>query len=391
MKIITVDVLLPLGITVDEPYGKIYWTVDLEGIYYKIERSNFDGSSRELLIMGTHQEPFGIVATNNAIYWTDDVHKNVWVLSTDMSFPNHTKARLEPHIFHHYASYVPNGIAAYRDGNFECDVGYKVPIPKPPEAPEESPELEIPPGYCLNGGEFDVDSCRCQRGFFGEHCEMSLCHNYCLNDGICLVNERDAPECKCTAGFSGSRCDRNICEGFCMNYGRCYINDTYPVCSCRDGYFGSRCQLTRDLFCHQKCLESEQDSVCDCQSMRSASSDFLQMTNTSQCEARQILIISLMCFGAFAVLVIAVLARRICILRRRPTIKKRIIVNKTVKSQTPMTVRPNSTSPTEQCEITIENCCNMNICETVRRSKIPSVYHKINSMKSYFPSTTILK
>ncbi|KAL0270908.1 UNVERIFIED_CONTAM: hypothetical protein PYX00_008178 [Menopon gallinae] len=359
-KIITVDVFQPLGITVDEPYGKIYWTDDSEGIYYRIERSNLDGSDRELLIRRTHQEPFWIVAANNAIYWTDSVTKNVWVLSTDMSFPNHTKARLEPDIFHHYANYIPNGIAAYSDGNFECNV-YKVPIPKPPETPEE---MEIPAGYCLNDGEFEVGSCRCLKGFSGERCEVSLCHNYCLNEGTCFVNELDVPECKCASGFSGSRCDRDVCEGFCMNYGRCYVNDTHPMCTCRDGYFGDRCQLTADLYCHQKCLDSEQDPFCDCQSMRSARSEYLQVTNTSQCEARQILIISLMCFGFFAVLVIAVLARRICILRRRPTIKKRIIVNKTVKSQTPMTVRPNSASPTEQCEITIENCCNMNICET---------------------------
>lgn len=52
----------------------------------------------------------------------------------------------------------------------------------------------------------------------------------------------------------------------------------------------------------------------------------------------------------------------ICRIRyRRPRIKKRIIVNKNV---TPLTYRPGQN--TEQCEITIENCCNMNICETVR-------------------------
>lgn len=44
----------------------------------------------------------------------------------------------------------------------------------------------------------------------------------------------------------------------------------------------------------------------------------------------------------------------------RPRIKKRIIVNKNI---TPLTYRPQPT--TEQCEITIENCCNMNVCETV--------------------------
>lgn len=45
----------------------------------------------------------------------------------------------------------------------------------------------------------------------------------------------------------------------------------------------------------------------------------------------------------------------------RPRIKKTFVVQKKV-SQTPLTSRPMST---EQCEITIENCCNMNICDTV--------------------------
>lgn len=44
----------------------------------------------------------------------------------------------------------------------------------------------------------------------------------------------------------------------------------------------------------------------------------------------------------------------------RPKIKKTYVVHKKVK--TPLTCRPT----TEQCEITIENCCNMNICDTVR-------------------------
>lgn len=46
----------------------------------------------------------------------------------------------------------------------------------------------------------------------------------------------------------------------------------------------------------------------------------------------------------------------------------RYIVNKGYRSQpgqTPMTSRPPASPAMEQCEITIENCCNMNICETV--------------------------
>lgn len=56
-----------------------------------------------------------------------------------------------------------------------------------------------------------------------------------------------------------------------------------------------------------------------------------------------------------------VLARKVRMLGRRPRIKKRIVVNKSI---TPLTsCRPPEQN--QQCEITIENCCNMNICETV--------------------------
>lgn len=52
---------------------------------------------------------------------------------------------------------------------------------------------------------------------------------------------------------------------------------------------------------------------------------------------------------------------------KRPHIKKTFVVRKQARlnsaSDTPLTNRPLTT---EQCEITIENCCNMNICETVR-------------------------
>lgn len=49
----------------------------------------------------------------------------------------------------------------------------------------------------------------------------------------------------------------------------------------------------------------------------------------------------------------------------RPRIKKTYVVHKNV-TPTPLTCRPT----TEQCEITIENCCNMNICDTVSRFTI---------------------
>jgi hypothetical protein len=66
------------------------------------------------------------------------------------------------------------------------------------------------------------------------------------------------------------------------------------------------------------------------------------------------------CACAILIITTVVLLWRVRVLRKRPRIRKRVIVNKNV---TPLTAcHP---LPQDQCEITIENCCNMNICETV--------------------------
>jgi hypothetical protein len=85
---------------------------------------------------------------------------------------------------------------------------------------------------------------------------------------------------------------------------------------------------------------------------------------------------TLACVCAVLVVAIAILLRKVYVLRRRPRIKKRIIVNKNV---TPLTSCP--PLPQDQCEITIENCCNMNICETV--STYSSIYINGNYSFSY--------
>lgn len=43
----------------------------------------------------------------------------------------------------------------------------------------------------------------------------------------------------------------------------------------------------------------------------------------------------------------------------RPKIRKKYVVHKNME---PLTCRPTTT---EQCEVIIEDCCNMNICDTV--------------------------
>jgi len=81
--------------------------------------------------------------------------------------------------------------------------------------------------------------------------------------------------------------------------------------------------------------------------------------------------VTLGCACVVLMVATAILSRKVFVLRKRPRIKKRIIVNKNV---TPLTSRPSL--PPEQCEITIENCCNMNICETV---SIYSAFYIMNN------------
>lgn len=80
---------------------------------------------------------------------------------------------------------------------------------------------------------------------------------------------------------------------------------------------------------------------------------------------------TLACVCSLLVVAVALMYRQVYVLRKRPRIRRRIVVNKNV---TPLTTCP--PLPQDQCEITIENCCNMNICETV--STYTSIYINAN-------------
>lgn len=71
-------------------------------------------------------------------------------------------------------------------------------------------------------------------------------------------------------------------------------------------------------------------------------------------------LILMLCLMTMSVVTLLLMGYICKMRKRRPRINKRIIVNKNV---TPMTYRPHSVS--QQCEITVEDCCNMNVCETV--------------------------
>lgn len=245
---------------------------------------------------------------------------------------------------------------------------------------------------CLNSGELTEHGCRCKSGYAGARCEIDLCHNFCVN-GACKISPRGYPQCKCSLGFHGQRCEYEICKDFCLNGGTCRPdprNETLPVtCDCPLNFSGRRCERVDDIeaLCSLICDEGqiqilsidETQQKCKCANKLDAYK--IVNKNATNCQPAYLVAsigsqfterfkdpVVVASWSLSALLLITIIGLIIALIRmrfRRPRIKKRIIVNKNV---TPLTYRPGQS--TEQCEITIENCCNMNICETVRHRTI---------------------
>ncbi|KAJ8704804.1 hypothetical protein PYW08_012124 [Mythimna loreyi] len=49
--------------------------------------------------------------------------------------------------------------------------------------------------------------CSCQAGYSGKRCEVHACHQYCLHNGTCSLNEEEEPTCECSADYEGDRCE----------------------------------------------------------------------------------------------------------------------------------------------------------------------------------------
>ncbi|KAG7205627.1 hypothetical protein KM043_007590 [Ampulex compressa] len=371
----------PVAVAVDHVEQKLYWLDDVEGINFKIERSNFDGSERELLVHSKHQQPVYLAVDRDSIYWSDRVYSSVWTM------PKNCKPGTQPTIFKSYHASNRDADPASiltRDnvGRIDCEaiarMEKRTNVLKPSTAnvpvytynnlttsTEESDLTTESSRYCLNDGHLERKSgaCRCKPGFFGTHCETSVCHNYCLR-GNCKINNHGVPECECASTYVGPRCERNVCDGYCLHDSQCSVQNGKPTCKCKYSN-GPRCENLSDIveFCTAFCNDNVTDLVtfeanpCRCAEMNQMAAKIVTYSESFEYSTLLPIFTALI---VVLVLLIAVLSYYVNKLRRRPRIKKRFVVSK--GGVTPLTSRPQI--PDNQCEITIENCCNMNICET---------------------------
>ncbi|XP_039755453.1 protein cueball [Pararge aegeria] len=352
--IVDTDIHMPVSIAIDQRTKRLYWVDDKEGIHYSIESADLDGRNRQKILVGTYHQPNSLTVTKDNIYWVDWGFRSVWKLSKNAS-------SAEPEEFFKFNNEVPFGIvsnykiADQTDGVDECKTLTN--LSQNNTAINDSIRIPQDVGlFCLHGVKTGQLECKCSTGYIGDRCEISVCQNFCLN-GDCSASSDGQPTCKCRNGFSGPRCEASVCYSQCLNDGECSVSETgKPVCKCAHDFEGDRCE-TRKIIptTIAPAIES-----CNCTAVTSGSKNEDAFVESDVCSTgwdtvRDPILMVLGTLTGLLCLVCALLITKILHLKKRPRIKRRIIVNKNV---TPLTARP------DQCEITIENCCNMNICET---------------------------
>lgn len=122
-----------------------------------------------------------------------------------------------------------------------------------------------------NGTCIEKSNCYCDKGFYGEICQYTLCEDnegQC-NNGTCLKDTRtNTKVCKCKPTHKGALCEVTICSNYCYNNGNCsynqsdysdYLNKTYSIdlkCECKSNRFsGDRCQFDKCWNRSKKCPE----------------------------------------------------------------------------------------------------------------------------------------
>ncbi|XP_046832325.1 protein cueball isoform X3 [Vespa crabro] len=273
--IIRGDLYVPTGLAIDYEEGKLYWTDDEEGIHVKIERSNLDGTEREKILKNRNQQPVYIAVDKDFIYWSDWVHKAIWMMaknSTDHESPVKFKSYRKLN-----KDSDPNAIIT-RDnvGTIDCSAISKRRLEKEKLAEKKQKSSLLESYNNLTTNTKDVKT---------ENSQL------CLNGGSF---DRIESSCRCKFG-------------------------------CAENNYTSEKMLTLN----------------------------------ENCESKTLLFV-LIALIIVLIILILVMSFYLHKLRRRPRIKKRFVVSK--GGITPLTSRPQLTD--NQCEITIENCCNMNICET---------------------------
>lgn len=269
------------------------------------------------------------------------------------------------------------------------------------EIEQKAQKKEETSKMCLHGGSLDktTSSCMCLENFDGDFCEINLCYNFCLNGGECSMNRNEIsqklePTCSCKRGFSGDHCEADVCTNYCLNDGKCSLGaNKKPRCGCSGIFSGIRCEISKTvtlpmLIEANKKFEGNEEATTtrieeapttkvpestkrrDINVQNVTPDSFVQNSvddvhkEVFECPRDSLNLTYIIVAACITVSLLTFLAILFVIKKinrpLRPKIRKKYVVHKNLE---PLTYRPT----TEQCEVIIEDCCNMNICETVSK------------------------
>lgn len=263
--LIDMDLFMPFGIVVDQYTKRLYWVDDKLGIRFSVESAKLDGTDRQNVTQRRNSMPFNLAVDETNVFWTDTQYNAIWRISKNATHDE------EPQKVTDFGNVSPKGIIvrnsllSRQKANPECkSVWEKIMMPDATQSSaDESMTIGmIPKHFCLNGGDLNpkTNLCICSHEFKGAHCEIKICHNYCL-DGTCHISSTGIAQCECHAGFEGKRCEINKCTGYCLNEGRCDLENNEPVCHCASTFYGDQCQsMEVSEICNRYCNDEEVDA-----------------------------------------------------------------------------------------------------------------------------------
>lgn len=269
--LIDMDLFMPSGIVVDQYSKRLYWVDDRPGIQFSVESAELDGTDRLEITRKLYNVPFNLAVDESNIFWTDMQQNAIWRLSKNATVAN------EPEKVQNFTD-APKGIVvrnhflSSQSENPECKavlnvIAMALMTPKPSTDATKTPATDailqmIPKHFCLNDGVVNpkTDLCICPNEFKGVHCEIPICHNYCI-EGMCQISSTGYAQCECHVGFVGDRCEINLCSSYCLNGGHCDLENSEPVCHCSPPFYGRHCEsMDVSEVCNRFCNNEEVDT-----------------------------------------------------------------------------------------------------------------------------------
>lgn len=269
--LIDTDLSIPSGIVVDQYSKRLYWVDDQPGIQYSVESANLDGTDRKEITRKLYSVPFNLAVDESNVFWTDVQQNAIWRISKNAS-NGEEPLKVQNFTAAPKGIIVRNHLLSSQEENPECKpvlnvIKMALMTPKPSTDATKSPTTDvmvqmIPKHFCLNDGILNpkTDLCICPHEFKGAHCEIPICHNYCI-EGTCHISSTGYAQCECHVGFSGERCEINLCNGYCLNGGRCDLENNEPMCHCGTPFYGRHCEsMDASEMCNRFCNNEEVDA-----------------------------------------------------------------------------------------------------------------------------------